>query len=271
MKENIKKLERKFKELKKMVINLLDKECITAADVAFELAELPASEVEEHESFFKDHLSELQKYTNNKSLFSYMNCYWNYLSPQLLYHLVEELPSCREAKGEMESYDKNLYRFRNFTLLSLFCATDKDTEHNLPSKGFSDIVAKFEVTHDTTLQHVEEFRVKYAKHFKLRKFAFILSKKMMLASFIVSFSVPNSVTDRLRSDVPIDLLKEFGITQFEVAGTIVYNNALSQSSVTLYPATASIQTTSVPHPVNGCKFICNTNMRMHLMVCLISL
>ena len=237
MKRNIRKMEKMFKELKKRVIRLLQEMSIRADDVVYELTELPASDVPEHESLFKEHLPELQKYKENRPLFSYLNCYWNYLSPQLLYHLVGELLSGTNAEDEMQSYDESLIEFRVRTLLKLFCETEQ--EHVEPPEGFSKIVAKFErdISKDPTLQNVEEFRLKFAKRHKLRNFALMLNTKVTFGSFIVTFLVPNSVVERLKKDVPNELFGEFDITIFEIAGTPVFCNAISQSS----------ETTAVPH------------------------
>jgi hypothetical protein len=237
MKRNIRKMEKMFKELKKRVIRLLQEMSIRADDVVYELTELPASDVPEHESLFKEHLPELQKYKENRPLFSYLNCYWNYLSPQLLYHLVGEFLSGTNAEDEMQSYDESLIEFRVRTLLKLFCETEQ--EHVEPPEGFSKIVAKFErdISKDPTLQNVEEFRLKFAKRHKLRNFALMLNTKVTFGSFIVTFLVPNSVVERLKKDVPNELFGEFDITIFEIAGTPVFCNAISQSS----------ETTAVPH------------------------
>ena len=55
VKRNIRKMEKMFKELKKRVIRLLQQMSISADDVVYELTELPASDVPEHESLFKGH------------------------------------------------------------------------------------------------------------------------------------------------------------------------------------------------------------------------
>ena len=246
MKRNIRKMEKMFKELKKRVIRLLQEMSIRADDVVYELTELPASDVPEHESLFKEHLPELQKYKENRPLFSYLNCYWNYLSPQLLYHVVGEFLSGTNAKDEMQSYDKSLIEFRVRTLLKLFCDTEQ--EHVEPPEGFSKIVTKFErdISKDTTLQNVEEFRLKFAKRHKLRNFALMLNTKVTFGSFIVTFLVPNSVVERLKKDVPNELFGEFDITIFEIAGTPVFCKAISQSSETTM-APHSSETPMVPH------------------------
>ena len=255
VKRNIRKMEKMFKELKKRVIRLLQEMSISADDVVYELTELPASDVPEHESLFKEHLPELQKYKENRPLFSYLNCYWNYLSPQLLYHLVGEFLNGTNAEDEMQLYDKSLIEFRVQTLLKLFCETEQ--EHVESPEGFSKIVVKFErdISKDPTLQNVEEFRLKYAKRHKLRNFALMLNTKVAFGSFIVTFLVPNSVVERLKKDVPNELFGEFDITIFEIAETLVFCNIIS---LIQYPAhseetteTAAIshssETAAVPH------------------------
>ena len=214
-------------------MELLEKKEICIKDIILELTELPASEKSEHKLFFEEHLRDLWQYTQfgeYKPLFSRLNDYWNYLSPQLLYHLMR---TYFIGMKELELYDVQLFYFRNQTLLTLFCQVDK--EYKEPPKGFSTIVLKFKTDHiagDPTLEHVEEFRRKYASHYRLRDFALMLVAKGEIGSFIITFMVPISLTERLQNNIPVETLEEFGVTQVAISGICFYSrNTMMAASV----------------------------------------
>ena len=236
--DNTKKLEAKFKELKQTVIKLLIKHRVEVRKVVYELTELPASQVTEHESFFQNHLDVLEKCKEYQSLFSRINPYWNYLSPQLLYHLINVCLSHTEAKEEMISYDIQLSLFRNCTPLKIFCQIDQ--EHIEPPEDFAKIEVKFkkELSNEATLQHVEDFRQKYAKHYRLRNFALMLMAGK-LGSFIVSFLVPQSIVSRLQRNIPLQLFQEFCVAQVEIADYTSKRVVLHSASTVADPRSVS--------------------------------
>ena len=129
----------------------------------------------------------------------------------------------------MKEYDSHLYQFRNMTLLRRFCRIDK--ENIRQPEGFQEVATKFEehpfpisIPDDITLQHVENFRQVYGKHYKLRDFALMLSAKVKLRSYILSFVVPQSIVRRLQSNIPKQTLARFGITGLNIAGECIYGN-----------------------------------------------
>ena len=251
-------LEKEFAELREKVITLLQQRQIELDVVVNTLTALPASEQAEHESFFDKHLEELERCTKYRPLFSRLNGHWNYLSPQLLYHLVSQFLKTTDAKAKMDSYDRYLVFFRKQTLLRLFC--ELDTQYMEPVEGFSKIMVKFEkiIPKDPTLQDVEDFRIKFARHYRLRDFALMLIAKATFGSFIVSFMVPNSVLERLRKDVPTEVLKKFGITQLNVGGLSVYPNLMEVT--TILRSTEIALSSSTPCKP-GCLYL---NVLIHL-------
>ena len=223
--ENIQILEAKFKYLKKTAIKLLNERHVEVGDVVYELTELPACEVSEHETFLKVHLDELERCNEHRSLFARINGYWNYLSPQLLYHLIDVFLNETAAKQEMAMYDTQLNLFRNRTPLVVFCQIDP--EYIDPPKDFVKIKMKFkkELSNEVTLQHVENFRLKYARHYRLREFALMLFAGK-LGSFIIFFLVPECIIKRLKHNVPHELFKEFCITEVIIAGHILFGERM---------------------------------------------
>ena len=235
IKEYIKILEKKFEVLQETAISELENEKVQMDIVVNKLTVLPACEQSEHERFFDKHLDDLEKCTRYRPLFSRLNRHWNYLSPQLLNHLIDRILNTATARKEMVSYNSKLGMFRCHTLLERFC--EIDCQHIEPPVDVSTIKATFDEKHvpkgPPTLQDVEEFRWRYTRHYKLREFALMLAACKTGGSFLVSFVVPNSILELLKRDVPTAILEEFGITQLEVAGYCVFS--ISQITPALEP------------------------------------
>ena len=233
-----------FEELQDRVIDYLKSKSVDVGRIVFKLTQLSASEKPQHESYLKENLEELEKCKEPIQLVSRLNLYWNYLSPQLLHHIVGKFLPKTDVEKEMVSYNEYLRQFRCCTLLRLFCQIEEqDIE---PPEGFSHIVTKFSkpISDKTTLQDVENFRVQLACHYKLRDFALMLKPKVKAGSFLVTYFVPNSVLERLKTDIPKkDLFEEFGITQLDINGHCVYCDA---SETTLAMTEEAMKTTTVP-------------------------
>ena len=224
--EHIRTMEESFKGLKKSVIAELTRLCVAVRDVVGTLTELPVSEQREHQYFLLQHLSELERSVEHRSVFARLDFHWNYLSPQLLYHLIHVFLFRTDVEQQRKLYDSKLKRFRNMTLLSRFCRLQN--EFMKPPNDFSFIVIKFKekfpVPDDITLQHVEEFRLTFAKCHRLRDFALMLFTEVRLNSYIVSFLVPSSVVEMLQCNVPQQVLIRFGVTGLNVAGECVFGD-----------------------------------------------
>ena len=87
---------------------------------------------------------------------------------------------------------------------------------------------------DMTLQVVEDFRRRYASHYSLYNFTLQLNS-ILPGSFIVSFSVLESIIEILRVE---EMLKAFGVTRLEIAGTCVYSD--SEPGVCSRPRSMSV-------------------------------
>lgn len=213
-----------FKNIQRVTVKLLQQKQIGVDDILLELAMLNASEQAEHVSFFEKNFPELEKCLNHIPLFVRLNRYWNYLSPQLLYHVIDGLLESTEAQTKKEEYDTDLGQFRNQTLLTLFC--EIDTECLEVPEGFTIVVARFEdkVSQNLTLQSVENFRQRYAKHHKLRNFALMLFSKIKRGSFVATFTMPKSIIEIVLQNSPASICEEFGVSQLDIAGKRVYDN-----------------------------------------------
>ena len=219
---NMQRLHARFEDLLNAVVISLVRNRVSVSHFVRELSMLRASKVAEHENYFSEDVRELGKCVKFCPLFSRLSPHLSYLSPHLLYHLVRKF---LRAFTEMMSYNTHLSQFRNETLLRLF-AQIKHLRTPLP-EGFSSILVHFkgDVSRDMALGNVEEFKKRYLKHHKLCDYTLMLVTNDMMLPSGASFSVPKSVTERLKRDIPIQLLKEFCVIKFEIAGTPMYGEA----------------------------------------------
>jgi hypothetical protein len=242
-------------------------------NVVYELSNLDVDEGAEHTMFIQEKLEELYKCEKHMQVFSRLNPHWNYLSPQLLFHLIDTFLTGTKAMKEKESYEAHLSQFRHQTLLSRFCeASNGGTDP--PPEGFCDVVAKFETfTGEITLQRIDEFRKTCVNHhqLRLRDFALMLRANVKRDSFLISFMIPKSIVALLRNNFPEDILKEFAITELVIDADCVYRDTGVPPTVASLTAavpsmfvvppmlsiaskpTLSSPATTVPHSILGIK------------------
>ena len=160
--------------------------------VLYMLTEIRA--VDQHKVFLEEKHKSLRQCEDHWELFGLLNLYWNYLSPDLLDQLLEELiqeESSFEAIGkEMEKYKTDLHKFRQRTTVMLFCQADTSTECD-PPPGFRKIVIKHDWPDTVTLEDVEKFRRQYAQTYNLLSCTIILYS-IRPGSFTVTWFVYTS-------------------------------------------------------------------------------
>ena len=220
VKEKIGELEKKFNKLKKACRECLEKCKITVRRVTDALTDLPADDVDEHKQFLTSHLKILYRANDTDELIGMLSFNMDYLSYQLMDYITDEFKL--GIKNDMETYKKDLEQFRKKTPLTLFCRTQK--RHVTPPADFKEVVAKFEWPKDRddmTLEVMEQFRQKYACHYKLRDFAMILAETRQNC-FIITWFIPQSIVEILKANVPRALLKEYNVIRLEIAGSCVY-------------------------------------------------
>ena len=217
----IRRFEKRFKELKIATRESLKRKGVTVEQVADALTSLPADDVEEHKQFLESQsrISALYQATDHSELFAAMTNYWNYLSYHLLDFLIQDF-ELEGVKGEMETYKADLQRFRMKTPLKLFYKSQKK-RHIEPPPKFSKVVAKFEWPDDVTLEVVEQFRQEYACYYSLRECAMMLAV-VLPGSFVITWFIPNSIVEKLKMKIPIEVLKKNCIVKLEIAGVCVY-------------------------------------------------
>ena len=197
---------------------------VIVRNVIYELTTLNTCDRAEHEIFLKNNLKTLREHKDLIVLFEDLNFYWDYLSPSLLEHIAKQF-YLDDIEKEMNVYNNALKHFRIQTLLKLFCQIE--VKYIEPTDEISNIVVRFNVSMVTTLQDVEGFRRRYASHYNLRDFTIRLNS-VHEGSFIVSFLVPESIIGILKVNIPEDMLRAFGVTRLDIAGSCVYSDSITQ-------------------------------------------
>ena len=184
------------------------------------LTALKAADMPDHEQFFNENRDPLFNINSIFKLFGKMNSYWNYLSYDLLAHLIKEF-SVEKVKKEMEKYKIDLQHFLDDTPIKVFCKAQEKKRRVEPPDGFTEMVAKFKWPDNTMLSKVEEFRQEYVCSYNLYKCALLINQ-IITGSFTVVWFIPDSVVDRLSSEVDKKLLTRFSVSSLEIGGRPVY-------------------------------------------------
>ena len=220
VKAKIKKFEKRINQVKKDVRDSLIKANIPTKRIADTLKEMPADDVPEHKQFRCECLRDLYHTDNQYDLFVKLDDYVNYLSYHLLEYLVDEFDFLKAIKDKMETYKKDLQRFREKTPLKLFCETQKKRYIKLSSE-FREVVAIFKWPDDVTLEVVEQFRQEYACHYNLRECAMMLAQARP-CSFIITWYIPESLVEKLKTNVPKEILQKHSAVQLDIDGSCVF-------------------------------------------------
>ena len=224
VKDEIEGFRTRFKSLKQSVIQCLERCRIAVMTVVYMLTEIRA--VDQHKVFLQERLIDksLRQCEDHWELFCLLNLYWNYLSPDLLDQLLEELiqkeSSFESIIEEMEKYKTHLQKFRQRTKLKVFCQADTSTECDPPPE-FRKIAVKHDWSDTVTLEDVENFRRCYSQTYNLRKCAMMLHR-IGSGCFTVTWFVPVTVIDILREKRAVKVYKEFEVSKLEVNGVCVY-------------------------------------------------
>ncbi|CAI8045380.1 hypothetical protein GBAR_LOCUS25100, partial [Geodia barretti] len=219
VKAKIKQFEKRFNKLKWATRDSLKQSNIPVKKIVDALADLPADDIPEHKQFLDSFLSVLYQAADQVELFGTLNTHLNYLSYDLLDHLANEFDL--GIKSDMGKYKEDIQKFREKTPLKLFCETQKKRYVKLSSE-FREVVAVFNWPNDVTLEVVEQFRQEYACHYKLRECAMMVAE-IRPCSFIVTWYVPESVVEKLKSNVPEEILMKYSATKLEIDGCSVFH------------------------------------------------
>ena len=219
----IKGLHRRFNSVNELTIQGLERFRVAVITVVYTLTTILT--VQEHKGFLEKKQKSLNESSNHWELFGKLNPYWNYLAPDLLDHLIEELALkhnwFQAVAGEMAAYKRDLEDFRNSTTLPIFVEADPRTLDKDPPPGFRKMVVKFDWPEIATLEDVEKFRRRYASSYELQTCAMMLNS-IRTGSFTVTWFIAVSVVEMLRKKRGLTVFKEFNVTKLEIDGSCVY-------------------------------------------------
>ena len=220
-------LDKRFDSLKDTVKECLKKLRVSVEKIADVLTSLSAVEGDHYRLFLKEHDygRALFKADTIPELFGTMNSHWNYLDPPPLDDLAKKF-ELEEPKQQMEVYKSDLQQFRMKTPLTLFCLAQRRKRMRPPGE-FQEMVAEFDWPENVTLEVVEQFRQEYASHYNLRDCAMMIAQ-VRPGSFIITWFIPQSVVEKLKTEVPRTILKKHSVTRLEIAGVCVYRSRQPQ-------------------------------------------
>ena len=202
----------------------LERKNIPVRDVVDALTNLPADDVDDHKQILQDQLSVYYQANDQAELIGQLSFNMNYLSYHLLEYLAKEF-HLREVSVQMEVYKLDLQQFRMKTPLTLFCRTQKRKRIKL-SPEFREMVAEFDWPENVTLDVVEQFRQGYASHYNLRQCAMMIAQ-VRPGSFVITWFVSASVIEKLKKNLPREILKKYLATKLIIAGDCVYRSLKS--------------------------------------------
>ena len=217
----IDELEDKFDNLKNAIRECLEKQRVLVSKVADVLTSLSPDCDEQHKLFIGSHITDLYRAANISEQFGTMNPHWNYLDPSLLEHLVKKF-HLEVMKRQIEGYKSDLQQFRMKTPLNIFCRTQR-RKRRRPQEDFEMMVVKFDWPENVTLEDVEQFRRDYASEYNLHECAMMIAQ-IIPGSHIITWFIPESVVEKLKTKVPREILKKYSVTKLEIAGACVYRS-----------------------------------------------
>ena len=220
-------LEEGFKYLRTTVRECLEKQRVIVSQVAEALTSLSPDDDERHKIFTKSNVTVLYRAANISEQFGTMNFHWNYLDPSLLEHLVKEF-HLEQVKDRMKAYKSALQQFRKKTPLKIFCQTQRRKRKKF-DEDFRELVAEFDwpEKENVTLEDVEQFRQEYASEYSLHECAMMIAQ-IHFGCYIITWFIPESVVEKLKANVPREILKKYCVTKLEIAGACVYRSRKAQ-------------------------------------------
>ena len=203
------KVLEKHKDLRSRFYELVDKAIELAESkwtiIAFrkKLSRLPLKYKDDHITFMKQEIPRFWDAKTIQEIFSYLDLYWSYLSPDLLEYIHDELGD-EESKQKLSRLNNDVAEFRKMTPLNVYW---KIEEIDPASKPIPNDLWQLVTVHKpeslsgkSTLDEVEQFRKKFASAFTIDRVALCISK-IAPGSVQVIWLVPPSVAPLLHTDI----------------------------------------------------------------------
>ena len=107
---------------------------------------------------------------------------------------------------EMKVYKSDLEKFKKRTPLTVFCKMQKGRKMKF-SAEFQELIIEFDLPENVKLEIVEQFRQDYTSHYNLRECAMMIAQ-VSQGCFVITWLIPESVVDKLKGNVPREILKK---------------------------------------------------------------
>ena len=218
---DIRKARKVRKHLRRYFASLVTqtKEHLKSTDTNFAvfrdefILQLPTPVKQEHMKFFQEASSEILGATSFDKLFFCLGLYWDYLNYNLLESIIDQLDS-EELEEGMEKYSTEINEFRQSIQLKVFCKIEPCIRKEPPAE-FRMIVVKHSITSESTLQKLENIRLRVTEYFNLPNFALMLSE-VVPGSVIVTWVMPRSVMSLLLCGLTAELMDELHIVSMKI-------------------------------------------------------
>ena len=220
----VRQFKKRFKDLKKTMKENLKRCDISVGKVTETLKSLSADDSVDHKLFSEAHLDVFDQAMNTSMLLGQLDFNMDYLSYHLLDYLAVEF-DLREVLVKMEYYKSDLQKFTLKIPLTLFAREQKKKMKLLP--GFEELNAELDlsVCIDHNVEVMEQFRREYTTHYGLKDYSMMVAHIIKCDSTLTcSWFVPQSVVDKLKKNLPRNILAKHGISVLRVAGTCVYRS-----------------------------------------------
>ena len=221
VKEQIKKLQKHFSELKESCRLCLEKKEIPFQGIIDTLKYLPADK--EYSPLIGSYMNVLSQTFNLTGLFGALGLYMNYLSYQLLEYFVHNF-HLEEVKSKIEDYRLELQKFRLNTPITLFCEAQPIQGDIEPPPNFQAVKSVFlsDESGSKTLEYIEHFKKEISDFYILKPYTMMFAKAN-LGSLTVTWFIPESVAKKLSAvEPPKEILRKYSVTDLEISGGCVY-------------------------------------------------
>ena len=118
-------------------------------------------------------------------------------------------------------YMCHLHAHTNEIVVRIICHTQKRKSCD-PPQNFRKVVIHFDWRNGITLEDVEQFRQRYASKYGLHECAMMIAE-IRDGSYIITWFIPESVVEKLKTEIPRNILKDYCVTKLEIAGACVYH------------------------------------------------
>ena len=228
-------LHSKFESLIRSTWEVLKQEDVSVSQLCHTISILPIIIKEDHKKFLLENLPLLCNARNLDEALCLLNVYMDYLNYSLLEHIITKHGNTA-LQQMMDEYVVEIRSFRRRTPLSVFCQI-QPTQYKEVPPGFRSLVLKHgKSTPTSTLEDLEQFRQKFARHYSLGEITLILAS-IELGSVVITWLMPSTTVEEVKREIrnqKVTFFKENEIVNLTLDGTTLYAEESTFSILGLY-------------------------------------